>query len=444
MNDPDGRVIVVGGGLGGLLAAVELTRRGREVLVLEAEEQPGGVARTISEDGWLVDPAASSLILPHPKLSPILDAAGVPTTPAPPSARRRYVFDKGRLVELKESPAMVLSPLLSWRGKFRAAAEPFVRPSLDESDETLAAFLTRRFGAEAGRLVSTIVAHGVFAGDPDRLSVRACFSAMAELEDEAGSVVKGGLRRLRSRPKGAPRPSTHVMDGGMSGLAQALTRHLGSGLRSGWRVESLEREGGGWLVRGSAGTESAAQVVLAVPPHAAAALLPAAVTGLLADLRAAPVAVVAMGGRASDVPIPEGFGVLAGPDCGVRALGVLFDSSYAPGRAPAGCRLAKAIYGGDADPAVMDLDDVELLALAEHELGRVLGVPVQPSWTRVVRHHPGIPQYGVGHLQLMEAVDTALAAMPGVALAGWGYRGIGLTGLAADAVRLGDQLSRSS
>ncbi len=444
MNDSTGRVIVVGGGLGGLLVAAELERRGREVLVLEAEEHPGGVARTLSEDGWLLDPAASSLILPHPHLSPILEEAGVSTVPAPPAARRRYVYEKGRLIELKESPATLFSPLLSWRGKLRAAAEPFVRPSLDEADESLARFLARRFGREAGRLVATIVAHGVFAGDPDRLSVRACFATMAELEDEAGSVVKGGFRRMRSRPKGAPRPSTHVMEEGMTGLVEALARHLGDGFRGGSRVEALEQDAQGWLVRSGRGEERAPHVVLALAPEAAGALLPAGVTGPLAELGAAPVAVVGMGGRAADVPIPEGFGVLAGPSGGVRALGVLFESAYAPGRAPAGHRLAKAIYGGAADPPVMELDDDELVGLATRELGRMLGVPVQPSWTRVVRHHPGIPQYELGHLQILDAIDEALSELPGLHLAGWGYRGIGLTGLAADASRLADQLSRSS
>lgn len=436
--------VVIGGGMGGLLAGAELQRRGRDVVVVESSEQPGGVARSIADDGWLLDAAAGSLILPHPALSPIVEAAGVAVEPASPAARRRFVYDRGRLIELSESPATVLSPLLSWPGKVRAIAEPLIKATGDvASDETVSAFLTRRFGREAGRLVATLMAHGVFAGDPDALSARASYPAMVELEDAAGSVLRGALRRLRARPEGAPRPGTHVARGGMSEVADSLAAYLGSSFRPGCEVSALEQRGDRWVVHADEELE-ANEVVVTCSAAAAARLVPRELALLLSRSRTAPVAVVGLGGPAPDLPLPDGFGVLAGPDAAIRALGFLFESQYAPKRAPRRHRLAKAIYGGAADRTASELGDEDLVGLAVSELGEVIGVTVRPSWVRVVRPGAGIPQYDLGHLRWLSDIDAELRRWRGLLLGGWSYRGIGLSGLAADAVRLADVVEGSA
>ncbi len=433
-------IVVVGGGFGGLLLAVELERRGARPLVLEASSRPGGVARTVREDGYLLEPAASSLLLPHPHLGPILERAGARLVPATAAARRRVVLDRGRLVTIAESPAALFTPVLSWRGKLRAAGEPLVpRRSADAGEEPLAAFLTRRFGREAGRLGATLMAHGVFAADPDRLSAEAAFPGLVDLERTDGSVLRGAVRRLRARPAGTPRRSVHVPAAGMAGLAAELAAHLGERFRPGRPVRRVTRGRDGWHVLGE--EEIVADtVVLAVPPAAAADIAPDELAGDLRRIPTAPVAVVALGGRAADLPIPAAFGILAGPRSGVRVLGVLCESAYAPGRAGAGRRLVKMIYGGGADPEVVALSDDRLVALAVTELGGILGLPALPSWTKVVRIDPGIPQYTVGHRTLLRRLETTCAARPGLHLAGWGYRGVGLSGLATDAHRLATRI----
>jgi len=435
--------VVIGGGLSGLLAGAELERRGAEVVVVESGELPGGVARSLVDDGWLFDAAAGSLILPHPALSPLVEAARIAVEPAAPAARRRFVYDRDRLIELSETPATVFSPLLSWRGKARAAAEPLIKRAGDVSDESLVAFLARRFGPEAGRLVATIMAHGVFAGDPGELSARASFPSMVELEDDAGSIVRGAVRRLRARPEGAPRPRTHVTRGGMSEVADSLAGYLGPNFRPSCEVTALEQRGDGWVVHAGEDLE-ATNIVLTCSAAAAARLVPRELAAILSRSKTAPVAVVGLGGPASDLPLPEGFGVLAGPDAGIRALGFLFESQYAPGRAPRRHRLAKAIYGGAADRAISELDDADLVELAVAELGKVIGVTVRPNWVRVVRPGSGIPQYDVGHLRWLSELDAELARWRGLLLGGWSYRGIGLSGLATDAVRVADIVENSN
>ena len=435
MND----VIVVGGGLAGLLTAAELKRRGRTVVVLEAAERPGGVARTISEDGYLLEPAAGSLLLPTPELSPIFEAAGARVVGALDGSNRRYVYDRGRLMEIPDSPAVVFSPLIPWPAKIRAAKEPWVRTEPDSDDESILDYFARRFGSGMGRMAGTLMAHGVFGGDPSRLSMRGAFPRIVAWEDDAGSLIRGGIAAMRNRPKDVPhvRKTVHVAPDGMGGLADDLAGYLGDAVHTGHTVETVDETPDGWTVDGEFIADS---LILALAPHQATPLLPAGLSDLVEGRTTAPVAVVGLGGRAADIPLPIGFGALVGPDADMHALGILFESRYAPGRAPAGHHLAKGIYGGAADPDVMRLSDEELVALMIDETSRMIGIPVQPTWTRVVRQMPGIPQYDVGHVAWMRDVDDRLAAHRGLHLAGWGYRGIGVSGLGVEAVRLADAI----
>ena len=204
-------------------------------------------------------------------------------------------------------------------------------------------------------------------------------------------------------------------------------------------METIRREGDGWQVEWNGGSEAAPAAVVALAPNQAAGLLPEPLGGLLSGRPTAPVAVIGLGGPEGSFRLPAGFGVLTGPEAGIRALGILFESSYGPGRAPDGHQLAKGIYGGAADPEMMERSDAELVSLMCEELGRVVGTTIEPTWTSVVRS--SIPQYPLGHAAWMDDVDRALAAMPGLHLAGWGYRGIGVSSLGADAVRLGEILA---
>jgi protoporphyrinogen/coproporphyrinogen III oxidase len=436
------QVIVVGGGLGGLLVGAELRRRGLDPLVIEAGDRPGGVAHTIREDGYLLEPAAGSLLLPNPDLSPVFDAAGVPIVAAAPEAKTRYVYDRGTLFEVPESPKFLLTRLVSWRAKLRAAREPWIATPPPPGEESVLDFLTRRFGTDVGRLGADLMAHGVFAGDPAKLSMQAAFPRLVALETEADSVVRGGLRRRKTRTKGTPRASVHVPVDGMADVAARLAHYLGDGFVTGRPVQSIRRENGGWTVEWDGGVDSSGAVVVALAPGDAVQLVPEPLAELLVNRPAAEVAVVGLGGPAATLPLPDGFGALAGPSARIRALGILFESSYAPGRAPAGHQLAKGIYGGAADPEMMERPDEEIAAQMQADLEEVLESPVAAAWTRVVRS--SIPQYPIGHAAWMRQVDERLDSLPGIHLAGWGYRGIGISALGADAVRIVSAIATGS
>ena len=388
--------------------------------------------------GYAIEPAAGTVTAPHPHLGPILAEAGVSLHPAVDPGVR-YVLDGSGLIPIKASPASLLAPLIGWRAKARAMAEPVVRSAPAIDDEPLGGFLRRRFGGEAGTVVATLLAAGVYAGDPERLSARAAFPHLVALADSHGSVVRGAVARRRAaRSSGVGRPSMRLPDGGMSGMVDTLAARLGDRFRTGAAVTGIGRGDDGTWRLDSDDPVVASQVVVTVAPHQAAPLLGGGLAEQLSALSAAPVAVVAVGGRGD--PLPPGFGYLVAPGAGRVVVGCLFESSYAPERAPAGHWLAKVIVGGARHREAVDQDDATLVGGVLAELGSALGFEPAPELAHVIRHRPGIPQYEVGHGPALAALDAAVATRPGLHLTGWAYRGVGVTNLATDAVRVADAI----
>lgn len=431
------RVAIVGGGFAGLFTASQLVAAGvDDIVVLEASSHPGGVARTVTRGDFLLEPGAGSFILPHMHLSKVLSEANAAVLPAEVTARRRYVWTGERLVTLPAGPAALLAPIAPARAKLRAAMEPFVAELPVDEGESLDQFLRRRFGDEVGRTAAWLAASGVYAGDPTSLSARAAFPALAAVD---GSIIGGAVARIRSRPRRAPRPTTHVPVVSMAALADALASSLGERYRTGSRVEAVRRSSTGWQVHGSERIDAAA-VVIACPPDVAAGLVEDPLRRALGGSTAAPVVVVGLGGPESRMPVPAGFGILTGPDAGTVTRGVLLESSYAPHRAPPGHALVKVIAGGAPHRRVIDeVDDDALVEVVGSELARILGSDIDASFAQVVRDPRGIPQYEVGHGEWLAGVDEATPLA--MHLTGWGYRGVGLAHLAADAVRITDTIA---
>jgi len=428
-------VIVVGGGLAGLLTATELISAGMDdVLLVEKSDVPGGVARTIRRDGFTFEPAVGAVALPHAHLSPILGRIGVEMEPAAPTASVRQVYTNGRLISIPLSPKALLAPVIPWPAKVRALAE-VLSPSRDLADESLANFCRRRFGRRAGDMVGWLMASGVYAGDPERLSARAAFPILRHLENDAGSVLRGALARRRHRQPSGARPGLHYPRDGMTDLAQRAAGFLGDGYRSGFEVESVRRDGSDWLVVGPE-TLRADSVILATGPHRTADLVDAELAEHLRELKTARVVVVGLGGEGEHT-LPKGFGALVGPGEGMLSRGLLYESSYAPDRAPEGAWLLKVIAGGSGvRPWGDDIADV-----VRGEAETVIGRRLSPAVTIVVDDLPGIPQYEIGHLRWLDELEGLMAARSGLHVTGWGYRGVGVTQLATDALRVRNAVS---
>lgn len=414
--------------MAGALTARALDRRGVHVVVLDAGEKPGGIAQASEVDGFTLEPAAGSVLLPHPHLSPLLEGLDVTVVPANEAARRRLVHIGGETVEVPMGAKVLRWSALSPRARARALMEPSVR-SRSHEGESVDVFMRRRLGDEAGRLAAWFMAAGVHAGDPAALSIAAAFPRLAAMESAYGSLLRAALAGRRS---GRSPAHTHTIEGGTAAIADAVRSSLGGRWLSKSEVISISSGAGRWTVRSTVDVD-AREIVLAIPGAVSARLL--GVEGIVGV--AAPVAVVWLG---LDRRLPDAIGALVGPDEHLKTLGFSYESSYAPTKAPMGAGLLKAIVGGALNPDIVDRSDRDLIDLVQDEATRVLGERLGVTMSHVVRHRPGIPQSTAARRRDIASLEDSLPA--GIHLAGWDFDGVGLNDLATAACIRADRLGR--
>jgi oxygen-dependent protoporphyrinogen oxidase len=426
------KVAVIGGGIGGLVAARALVRAGVDAHLFEAAERAGGVVTTTAVDGYVREHAASSFLGGPPDGAYALcGELGVAVDKASPRARSRWIYLDGKLRALPHSPfGLVTSDLLTWRGKLALLGEPF-RAAGKGNDESVHAFAARRFGAEAARAIFAPFVTGIYAANAHDISLPAGFPRLASLDAHGGMVrgmvaqmVRGRRDRRAKTPRGmwAPR-------GGVGALAAALAADLGDRVQLSAPVARIEPEAAGVRLAGTRWDGA----VLAMPAEDAAALVSSSdLASRLAGFHRAPMALVYLGFPTEAVPrASDGFGFLVAQGEDVRVLGVVFESTVWPDRAPAGHVLLRCIFGGGRDPEAAQLDDAALGAQALRDVGAVLGVTAAPTHTSFVRWKRGVAQYTLGHRDRVREA-TALARSQRIVLAGADYRGPGINDLCAD------------
>ncbi len=439
------RVAVIGGGIGGLTAAHALVAAGFDVEVFDAGERAGGVIGTSRVDGFLREHAASSFLAgPARGALALCNELGVPVEHASDKAKRRWVFIDGSLRPVPRNPIeLARTELLTWRGKLALLKEPFAPNRAQGEDESIHAWAARRLGPEAARAFIAPLVTGVFAADSHEVSLEAGFPKFAAL-DAHGGIVKGlakqaarglfgklvggkGIAKAKATTAGR---GLYAPVGGLAALVDGLAQSLGPRLHLNRRIGALAPTDGGVLVDG----EKWDLVVLATSAADGAALT-TAMPDLSTKLRGferSPVALVYIGVRADEVPASSnGFGALVASGEDPRVLGIVFESTVWPERAPAGYALLRCIYGGGRDPEVTKLPDGELIELAIRDLARVLDADTDPVHASVVRWDHGLAQYPVGHRDQVRAV-VAAGRTQRIALAGADYRGAGVNDLCAD------------
>jgi oxygen-dependent protoporphyrinogen oxidase len=426
----DVEALVIGAGAAGLGAALELEARGREVLVLDAGDRPGGVMRSDRVEGFLVERGPSTTRMPAGAVA-LLQRAGLEAAlvKAGPESQARFLLRPEGLVPAPLSPlAFARTPLLTAAGKLRLLREPFVARG-EGAGESVAAFVERRLGREVLEALVAPFLVGVYAGDPRALGAEAVFPSLVAAEREQGSIGRGLLRRAFA---GGVRgfPGTWSARDGLGGLAMLLARGFGARLQLGARVRALVPEAGSWRVELDDGALRAGRVVLAADAAGAAELLapldPEAAAFLRA-LRHAPLVSVALALEAgATAEAIEGFGFLVPRDLGLDLLGALFMSRLFPDRAPAGQELLTAMLGGLRWPGAVDAPDDALLSRVHAGLGRALGLRKTPRTLAITRWPRAVPQPGPGHVGAVRAIRARLARHPPLVLAGGCFDGIAL------------------
>jgi oxygen-dependent protoporphyrinogen oxidase len=454
-GDERPHVVVVGGGIAGLAAAYRLTRLEPPVAVTLVEASPrlGGKIVTERADGFAIEGGPDSFLSAKPRGIGLCRELGLEhhlqgTTPR---RRRAFVLRRGRLHDLPEGLSglvptrlgpMLRSGLVSPRGKARLALDYVLPPRRDDEDEALGAFVRRRLGREVyENLVEPLMA-GIYAGDGERLSLAATFPQLRDGERAHGGLIRGVLAaKRRGAASGVgpgARPAFVAPQGGMATLVEALAERLETaGVRTllGAEVGRIDGEegprSGRYRVRLAGGEEVAADaVVVATPAFVAADLVAGIDPSLATELASIPhasSAIVSLAYPRDVVTHPlDGHGYVIPRVEGRAALACTWTSAKWARRAPDGFVLLRVFVGRfGRDEAVAGSDET-LIRLARDEVGDTLGIAPTPSLTRVHRWRHGMPQYVLGHPDRLAAIERRLQVLPGLALAGNAYRGVGL------------------
>jgi oxygen-dependent protoporphyrinogen oxidase len=422
------RVAVVGGGISGLTAAYVALTKGHDVVLVDEGSAPGGLIASARREGFLCERGPQSLLDGREETRALIAAAGLAdrVVSALPASRRRFVFIDGALRPLPTGPRELAgSDLFTLKGKLRLMREPFVARGKDE-DESVFDFIARRFGHEVARRAGAPAIIGVYAGDAAALSAASALPRLHALEREAGSVLRGMMKRRTRIAMGRPVSFPE----GLGELTTALATAIGE-RRTVARAEAIAPTArGGWQVTlAGGGAVEAERLVLATPAATTALLLAPHAAEAAAALQTtphAPVAIVSLGFRTGgNIGIDlDAYGFVAARGERIRLLGCQYESSVFPDRAPAGGVLIRALIGGTFAPAVVDGPEAVIAGEAVFDLRRAAGLRRDPDFVEVWRARPGIPQYDRGHAARVAAVDAAVTKLPGLTVIGNALRGV--------------------
>jgi oxygen-dependent protoporphyrinogen oxidase len=441
------RVAIIGGGISGLAAAhrVHELDPSAEVTLFEAGDRVGGVLQTERRDGWLIEHSADMFTTREPWAVDLCRRLGIADELIETDARyrRAFVVRRGKLLPVPAgftlmSPAMIwpiiTTPILSPLGKLRLAREYFVPCRRDDCDESLESFAMRRFGREAfERLIQPLIG-GIYTADPAKLSMAATLPQFVELERQWGSVARGMRRSGRDKELGtgarygqfvAPRD-------GMQRLVEAIAGKLPTGcVRLHSPVERIQYANG-WQVsvRGASSSQVFDDLILAAPGAVSSRLLvnvDSELASLIGRISHAGCCVAIIGARRSQIRHPlDGFGFVVPANEKRRIIACSMASVKFPGRAPEGKVLLRVFVGGALQPELNGLPDGELRRIVIDELAELIGLAGEPEFCNIARWPGMMPQYHVGHVELINNIEERAAAIPHFALAGNAYRGVGI------------------
>jgi oxygen-dependent protoporphyrinogen oxidase len=446
-------IAVIGGGISGLAAAHRLIEldAGVRLTLFEAGDRLGGAICTTRRDGFLIDRGPDNFITQLPYATDLCRRLGLADRlmSTDPDRRKAFVTRRGRLHEIPEgfvlmAPSriwpVITTPLLSPWGKLRLGLEYFVPRRRDESDESFAAFVTRRLGRETYERIVQPLISSIYTADATRLSIGATMPQFVQMERKHGSLIRGARRRAAAQ-KGAAaeakssgaRYSMFVAPrDGMSSLVDAIAARLpNEAVRLISPVARIaSRDDGRWEVMAGDGSQTFDAVIVAAPAPRAAEMLREVDDGLADDLAGidmASSAVVSVAYRREQIGHPlDGFGFVVPIAEGRQTLAGSFSSVKYKGRAPEGFELMRVFVGGACQPQLAELPDEDLRTMVHAELVQLLGVTGEPHLTEITRWKQAMPQYHVGHLDLVSRIEARVADLANFALAGNAYRGVGV------------------
>jgi oxygen-dependent protoporphyrinogen oxidase len=445
-------VVVVGAGVSGLAVAHFLKREGVEVAIVDKAERAGGVIRSERRDGFLFEHGPNSLLKLTPLLDDVVRDVGISGELefADDSAKNRYIVRNGRLMPLPLGPiSAIRTPLFPMRAKLRVLREPFIPPARGDTEESLADFVRRRLGQDMLDYAINPFVAGVYAGTPEELSVRAGFPKLYELEQRYGSLIKGAIRGRKERQEQSPaslRPGMFSFKSGMQTLVDAMASSLSDSLHLATTLHAIRQRQGAFEVdlrsKDHDWLASCRAVVLALPAYTYTSLpfeFDVPIRQVLEKIAYPPVSVVFLGFKTTPTQMPlNGFGFLVPAKEQRRILGTIWNSSIFSGRAPDGGVALTTFVGGSRWPASAEVADDRLLEIITSDHRELMGVAAKPDVVIMKRWQRAIPQYNLGHLDILWSIESLEDEIAGLFIGGNFRGGISVT----DCIEHGQAMSR--
>ena len=454
------QALIVGAGISGLTTAFALRKAGIDARIVDGASRPGGLIQSVRRDGYLVECGPQSFSGNASLTSicrdlEILDRRILADSKAP-----RFVLINGALEKVPLGPGLLVSPLMGGGTRTALFRDVFGRSEAPDSDESVASFIRRKFSPTLlDRLVGPFVS-GIYAGDPEKLSLRAAFPILYEAEQTSGSVLRGLLKVMKARkakrgPLPREKPTLQTFREGNDTLVRALAEKLGAYLSLEAEVISIRpldpgREPKTPRFRVGLHTPSGAEfleterLVLAVPTDRAAKLLAPLARAFESQLRTVDysgVAVVSLGYRKEDVGHPlDGFGFLVPRSSGLTVLGTVWNSSLFPGRAPGHHVLLTSFVGGATNPDATKQPADQLVALVHREIKPLMQLREGPVFSNVSVWPRALPQYNLGHTARMAAINNCSADFPGLYLTGNYLNGPAIGACVEQALKVADEI----
>jgi len=437
MSKKNIHITILGAGISGLATAWWLQRDGFDITVLEANETPGGSMETRREEGFLIDRGPNSGLETSPLIRRLVEETGLGDRMiyANEAGGRRYILKRGRLYPLPTGPGPFLKTgLFSIQAKCRLLAEPFIGKSEDGYYQSIAEFVRRRLGDEFLDYAIDPFVSGVYAGDPDNLSVKSAFPKLYRLEEEYGGLIKGMIKGAKERKaraeKSKDRAKMFTFINGMQSFPEAIVEKLEGGVRFGCEVETVVRSGDRWGIsyteKGVRRKIDSDMVVSAIPAYRAASIfqgLDEALTRHLNEIFYPPVKMLFLGYRERDVGRAlDGFGFLIPKKEKRSFLGAIWSSALFPRRAPEGMAAFTLFIGGARAPGSFDADADRLHRAVLSEFGEIMGIKAAPVFVHERIWKKAIPQYTLGYIEHERYFERFESNHPGLFLSG-NFRG---------------------
>ena len=403
-------VVVVGSGISGLSAAFRIKKLGYDVAVYEKDDEIGGNIKTLSEKGFTFELGPQTILADEEVLG-FFKEVGIKPIEASPSSKNRYIYKRGKLVPLPLNPvSFLLSPLLSPLGKLKVLREPWV-PKKENGEESIGEFVRRRFGQEFLDYVVGPFVSGVYAGDPEKLSVKYAVRKVYELEQTYGSVIRGALKKKALGPKG----KLVSFEGGLFSLVSKLAQDLEVHKEN--VVLRIRRKGDRFILDTRGGKVEAKVVVVSSPAYTSSYLLKDLSWSASLEFDKIDYVPLAVVNISAPPQVPDGFGLLVPRREGKRILGIIFSSKLFPKRAPQGRELLTVYIGGATDREVADLSEEEIAQTALKETEEILNIR-NVEVLHVKKWKRAIPQYTVGYSKYIDLAQEMEQTHRGLVLTG--------------------------